>query len=227
MDTRSQSYCWWSGIIFMLMYGLGWWILAGFLPPPSPNATGDEIAQFYQADSWRIRLGLVVAAASCMFYFPWISLISIQMKRIEGSMPTLAWTQLATGTLGGFIIMFTALMWLLASFRPDRDPQVLLLINDMGWLIFTTTLAPFLTQNIVIALAIFQDKSAAPVFPRWLGFYNLATTSLFLPAGLIVFFKAGPFAWNGMLAFWIPLIDFFVWMIVMTIYMSKAINQQK
>ncbi|MGD9663540.1 MAG: hypothetical protein AB7U63_20045, partial [Porticoccaceae bacterium] len=59
------------------------------------------------------------------------------------------------------------------------------------------------------------------------GFYNIAVTTLFLPVGLIFFFKAGPFAWNGMIGFWIPLLDFFIWMVVMTVFLFKAVNQEK
>jgi len=46
-----------------------------------------------------------------------------------------------------------------------------------------------------------------------------------------VFFKHGPFAWNGVLAWWIPLTMFFIWFVVMTVLLLRAIaddeRQQK
>ena len=33
--------------------------------------------------------------------------------------------------------------WLTASFRLDRDPQVVQLLNDIGWLQFLGVIAPF------------------------------------------------------------------------------------
>lgn len=224
---KHQKLCVWSGVIFMALFGLGWWILAGFLPPPSPLATGVEVAGFYQENTWSIRLGLLIAAFSCTFYYPWIAVISVQLKRIEGPNAVYSWTQALSGATGAFIIYFPMLLWMVVSFRADRDPELMLLLNDLGWLMFTTTLAPFVAQNLSIALAILSDKSSTPVFPRWLGFYNIAVTSIFFPVGLILFFKTGPFAWDGMLAFWIPLVDFFIWMIVMTVFLFKAINQQR
>ena len=216
----------WSGVIFIILFSIGWWPVAGFLPPPDPTATGEQIAEFYQSNTWGIRAGLLLAAVSCTFYYPWVAAISAQMKRIEGVNPVYTWTQLVGGATGAFIIYLPMLIWVVVSFRTDRDPDALLLMNDFGWLLFTTTLAPFLAQNIAIALAILSDKSAKPVFPRWVGFYNLAVTTLFLPAGLIIFFKAGPFAWDGMLSFWVPLTDFFIWMIVMTYFLFKAGRQE-
>lgn len=227
MNSQNQKLCLWSGVVFMVVFGLGWWLIAGFVPPPDPNATAAQVAESYQTNTWMIRLGLLIAAVSCTFYYPWISAISCQMKRIEGTTPIFSWTQLVSGATGTFIIYLPMFIWLVASFRPERNPELILLLNDFGWLLFTTTLAPFLAQNISIALAILTDKSATPVFPRWLGFYNIAVTTLFLPVGLIFFFKAGPFAWNGMIGFWIPLLDFFIWMVVMTVFLFKAVNQEK
>ena len=216
----------WPGDIFIILFGISWCIIARFLPPPDPNATGDKISEFYQADTGIIQIGLLITAFSCTFDYPWVAAISSQMKRIDGVSSVYTWTQLTSGTTGAFIIYMPMLIWLVVSFRIDRDPELMLLLNDLGWLIFTTTLAPFVAQNLSTALAILSDRSITPVFPRWVGFYNLAVTTLFLPAGLIIFFKTGPFAQDGILAFWIPLIDFFIWMLVMTFFLFKA-NHQK
>jgi hypothetical protein len=49
----------------------------------------------------------------------------------------------------------------------------------------------------------------------------------FLPAGLMTYFKTGPFAWNGILAFWLPLVAFAIWFNVMFIALQKAIKEQQ
>ena len=62
-------------------------------------------------------------------------------------------------------------------------------------------------QNIAIGIAAFKDTEAK-VFPRWLGYFNFWAALAFLPAALLYFFKTGPFAWDGVFVFWVPLTIF-------------------
>jgi hypothetical protein len=55
---------------------------------------------------------------------------------------------------------------------------------------------------------------------------NFWMALLFLPAGLMVFFKTGPFAWNGLLSFWLPLVAFGIWFNVMIYALLRAIKLQ-
>ena len=38
----------------------------------------------------------------------------------------------------------------------------------------------------------------------------------------MAFFKVGPFAWNGIMAFYIPLFVFFVWLAALTVWVTSA-----
>lgn len=225
MNNTNHKLCIYSGVVFLILFALGWVVIGGLLPPIEPTASATEVATFYQTDTWKIKLGLILAALSVAFYFPWVTALSIHLRRIEGNTPHMAWTQLASGCMGAIIIYLALFFWLAATYRPDRDPQITYLINDLGWLIFTTTVAPFLIQFIALGLGLLNDKSAKPVLPHWLGFYCLVSGSLFLPAAFIFFFKTGPFAWDGLITFWLPVTDFFVWMVVMTVYMLKVANR--
>ena len=40
-------------------------------------------------------------------------------------------------------------------------------------------------------------------------------------------FKTGPLAYNGVLAFWVVAVDFFVWMVVMSVVMMKVIGRDE
>jgi hypothetical protein len=47
-----------------------------------------------------------------------------------------------------------------------------------------------------------------------------------VPGCLIAMFKSGPFAWNGLLAFWMPAIAYALWVMVMILPMLKAVGGQ-
>ena len=44
-------------------------------------------------------------------------------------------------------------------------------------------------------------------------------------SSVIPFFKIGPFAWNGLVGFWIPATVFGLWMLVMWWVTLKAIDK--
>ena len=226
MSIRNQTLCAWSGLVFLALFGLGLLVIARFIPPTDPAATADQVAALYREHALAIRSGLGICQFSLIFFPPWVSVISTQMRRIEGPNPVMASTQLLGGGLAMLAILLPAMIWATVSFRLDRNPELMLLLNDLGWLILTMVFAPFVTQNLAIALAILGDRRAKPVFPRWAGFYNFFVGLLFVPIGLIVFFKSGPFAWNGVIGFWIPVADFAIWFGVMFKLLRDAIGQQ-
>lgn len=225
-SRKNQLMCAWSGLIFLLMFFVGWAVIGGFLPPPSPGVSAQEVADFYRSNTNMIRLGLLITQASCIFYIPWIVGISVQLKRIEGPSPVCTYVQFLGGLTGIVAILLPYFFWAVAAFRPERDPALLQLLNDIGWLIFIVTFAPFVVQNLAIAVAIFSDRNPEPLFPRWVGYFNLWISLTFFPAGFVLFFKSGPFAWNGLIGFWVPLGAFSIWMIGMLVLQLKAIKRQ-
>lgn len=207
--------------------GIGWWMLARFIPPPHPSASAVEIAQFYAGNLTPIRIGMVLVIAAAGLSIPFFALISAQIAAIEGNPHILAYTQLVAGAIGVVTMLISALLWTTAAFRPERDPNLVLLLNDAGWLILAMPFSPAVIQTIVIGLAILSDKSPRPLFPRWVAFLNFWVAFLFLPAGLIAFFKTGPFAWNGILAFWLPMGVFGLWFGVMMVALYASINRME
>jgi hypothetical protein len=49
--------CTWSGIACVVLLLAGFWGVAGFIPPPSPNASAAQIAQMFREHRTGIRAG--------------------------------------------------------------------------------------------------------------------------------------------------------------------------
>jgi hypothetical protein len=159
--------------------------------------------------------------------FPFFTAIFYQLKRVEGERAPMAVVQLLTGTVGTFIFFVPMMLMEAASFRPDRDPAVTQGLNDAAWIPFLGTFMLAVVQLVAIAYVIIGDESSSPVYPRWLGYFNIWAALGFPLASLNVFFKQGPFAWPGLFTFWIPATVYFAWFIVMTVMTLKAINQEQ
>ena len=99
-------------------------------------------------------------------------------------------------------------------------------MNDLAWLPFVGIVSTFVFQAIAIAVAILTDARREPVFPRWAGYVNLWAAAGVLPGAFVVFVKHGPLGWNGLLAWWLIISTFFVWMCVMARLLFAAIAQQ-
>ena len=227
MNQQNQLYCAWSGPLLMVLFGLGFWVFAQYMPPHSPAMSAEGIAAIFQNNANMIRIGQVFLIAAAALAVPFAAAITMQMIRIEGRQPVLAYAQLGSGILGAVFLLLPGLLWSAAAFRPERAVEITQFVNDLSWIILLFTFSPAFVQLVCIGLAILGDKGKATVFPRWSGYVNLWVAVTFLPAALIPFFKSGPFAWDGLFGFWIPAGAFFAWLALMSVLLVQAIKQQK
>ncbi len=141
---------------------------------------------FYANDT-RVLCGLVIAQLGICLVFPLIGLIGYRMLRIEGGRhPILTFIQLVTGAATGVLLLLPMLLMAVIAFRPDRNPELTVTLNDISWLLFITPIAPFIIQNIAIGTAILRDRRAT--LPRWVGYMNFWIAASFIPrpAGLLL-----------------------------------------
>jgi hypothetical protein len=128
----------------------------------------------YAAHSVGIRLTGILVIFTPSLLIPMTVVISVLMWRSEGRNAPLALTQLAAGvmTLSPFFI--TGLCWAVAAFRPDRDPQSIMLLNDLGWVTLEMVTPPAMIQFGALAIAILLDRSPTPFLPRWIAWYSFS-----------------------------------------------------
>jgi drug/metabolite transporter (DMT)-like permease len=200
--------------------------LAQFIPPPTAHDTPAQVVALYSRHTDRLRAGLVLMMIGAAFFAPWSASISVQLKRIEGRHTPLTYTQLACGAVGVLVILIPVMVMIVASFRPDRHPELTQTLNDLAWIPFIMVFSPVMVQCLAIGIAVFTDAGEDKVMPRWAGYFNVWCAVLLLPAVLIPFFKTGPFAWQGLFEFWLAAVVFFGWVVVMSIVTIGAIKRQ-
>jgi hypothetical protein len=199
-------------------------VVAGFWPPPSPNQTAAEVAAMIDKDRTAIRVGIVICLASCPLLMPFLAAFTIQMKRIEGLRPIMAYTALALGALATVEFVIPYVFMLVSTYRPDTDPDVTRALFDLSWFFFLGVISTFVLELVLFGVAVLIDKRPRPAFPRWLGYVNIWLALMFTPASFLVFFKTGPLAWNGVLVWWVPVAAFLLWFVPNFIYLLKAVD---
>jgi hypothetical protein len=225
MTNRGLVFCAVSGPIGLLLFLMAMWPASHFLPPPAPGLTPIEIANVYRSHATGIKVAAMLQMCSIALLVAFYGGISALMRRIERNDPTWTYVQLGAGAMSLPPFILCGLLWAAAALRIDRAPEIIQVINDFAFLFLVAPAPPATVQLLAVGFAIMGDRSPQPVFPRWLAFATFWTAILILPGTLVVMFLKGPFAWNGLLGFWIPAIVFGLWSNVMAPMMIKAAKQ--
>jgi hypothetical protein len=138
---RNQLICAYSGFAFVLLFLVGFWPIAGFVPPPSPGNSAEVTAAFFAEHTLRIRIGMWVTMVGCALVASWTVAVSAQLRRIDGA-ETLAQLQLILGALLTIEFLIPVMIWQAAAYRPDGDPEITARYNDLAWLVFLGPACP-------------------------------------------------------------------------------------
>jgi hypothetical protein len=221
-----QRICLWLVPAFGVLLLVAFCVFPGFMPPSSPTLTADEVANFYRANVGRIRASMLIFNLCGIMFIPFFMVIVVQMQRMANPSRAFAYSYLSAAASGATMFALADLAWLIAAFRPERDPQLLMLLNDLAWLAFITPVGFIIAQNFCLALAVYMDAQPRPVFPRWVGHFNIATALLMAPAAFALMHMKGPLAWDGILSFWVRIGTYVLYVTVMFVVVRAAINRQ-
>lgn len=212
----------WSGLalVAMTVIGFGW--LMHMVPPPSPTMAKTAALEWVKGNQRSILIGAALCTFFWSFWVTWAAPVLLYVRRME-RVPVLTIAALANVGGGAAVITTIAVSWTVMAYRAE-DPAIVQAFLDLGFFLFLYTWPPFGILMVIIAVAIFRDCNARPAYPRWVGYYNLYAAIAMAPASFMGLFKTGPLAYNGMLAFWLVALDFFIWMVVMSVMTFKTIT---
>lgn len=213
----------WSGLALVAMTAIGFGWLMHMIPPPSPNMGKAQALAWVSANQRSMLIGAALCTFFWSFWVTWAAPILLYVRRME-RVPVLTFAALANVGGGAAVITTIAVAWTVMAFRA-QDPAIVQAFLDLGFFLFLYTWPPFAILMVIIAIAIFRDVNAAPAYPRWVAYYNVYAAIAMAPATFMGLFKSGPLAYNGVLAFWLVVLDFFIWMIVMSVMTFKAIGR--
>ena len=228
MSTRSQIVLVWWALAFQLMFGLAAIFLLHVVPPPAPTNSDSQIAGFFAFHSTSILIGAALAVTATGFAIPLAAVVSEQMLRLGPGMRVWAILQGMGGALVSVWLVFPALIWGVAAFTPERAPSGTRMLSDLSFLALVTTTPYYIFQVIPIAYVCLSTKSDSPFFPRWFGYLSIWSFLITEVGPLGFLTKFGPFAWNGLLVFWLPVFIFFAWVIALaSIFITNLSRESK
>jgi hypothetical protein len=210
------------GVLAMTLMFIGLWPLWNMLPPPDATLTADQIAAFVAEHRTGILVGSMVNSFAVPLICWFIGGLTAIFRRMEGEFSPLTDAFLMVVVMA-YMTLYCCLVFLIAAaYRPELSPEIVRTLVDIAlvWLVFPGGLG--IVQFVIAGIIILRDKTIPVIFPRWVGYLNIWVGVLSAPSCFIALFKNGPFAWNGILAFWLPLATFGVAVTFYVIYMLKA-----
>lgn len=202
-------------------------LFPGFLHPMSPNMSAEEVASFYRDEAARISYSMILFNWFGVGLIPTVILLAIQVRRMAHRTPIMSYCLIAGAGGPPTLFLIANMFWLLGAFRPERAPELTQLLNDLAWVTFTVLVPYLIAQCLLLALAIYWDRQEKPVFPLWVAHFNLLIAVALVPAAFGALTFNGPFAWDGVLSFWVKNIAIAVWIVVMGVVLGQTIRRRR
>jgi hypothetical protein len=229
-SERSQRAILWWGIGLAIVYTLALIFLLQQVPTKNPAWSAEQVADWYLHNQGKIKWGAVICSWTGAFMMPILVVIAFQIARVEGGWKIWSALSLVSGALMSLFLMLPPLFFGVAAYTaPRKNPEVTTLMHELATLTLTTTDQFYIFMWVavtVIALRPATQLVKNNPFPRWWGYLSVWITVMF-EAGAISFIpRSGPFAWNGLLVFWSPLILFGVWITIQSWLVFRALRGQ-
>lgn len=222
-DPTVQRVCLWAAPVGLVLT-FGGMLVAGWLPPPFPGDSTAEVGRYYREHADAIRIASILITIGGVLLVPTIAVISLWVARMEDGRGPLSYVQLLSGVVGPVAFIVPCFLWQAAAFDPGRSDEITKALHDAGWLAFIAGVWSFALQNIAVGIAILRDRRPQPILPRWLGYFGIWAAVLYMPSCLVLFFRDGPFAWNGIFTFWLAAVAFVAWTVTLIVKLTGVIG---
>ncbi|MCH9731182.1 MAG: hypothetical protein K0U84_16150 [Actinomycetia bacterium] len=194
-------------------------------PVQNPAAGSEEIAQFYVEHQTRILFACFVMLCGTAALGPWGGVIAAMTRRIESGLPIWTYTQIACLAFAVFDLSMAAMFWAVAAYRAGaQHPDITQMLNDVAWFFALIPFQPYTVWLIAIAVPILRARPENTTLPRWSAYMSLLVGFVFVLDGLMMFFKSGPLAYDGFLAFYVPFVFFGLWIMFMTVAIWQGLR---
>ncbi|MGV0837833.1 hypothetical protein [Mycolicibacterium thermoresistibile] len=225
-NTRGQRIMLWTVPPAAALFLLAYLLFPPFSPPLSPTMTPEEVAAFFANNvTGIIGVAVMVNLIACALV-PLFAVTAVQISRIGTSSNVFAYAYMLCVGVGLTAFILADYCWAMAAFRPERDPQLISLLNDMAWFFFIAPVGTIIVGNFCLAISIYLDARPDPIFPRWVAHFNIVTAVLMIPSAFSFLNKTGPLAWDGVLAFDLRLSVFACYVVVMFVVLVGVVNRQ-
>lgn len=224
----SQKIALWCNFVFVALTAVGWLGIAHFYAPAPADLTLDQTKTWFTETH---RTGTLIGCT--LFYIaaglltPGSIQFGIMLSKIEGRRPIWSITTAVCGIFISLIVFFNACAWIVSAYRPESGADVIQAFSDWAWMAFLLGWIYLAIEMVATGAVELMDDRPEPMIPRWLTWLTFFGALALLGAAGPAFFKSGPFAYHGLLAFYVPVCIWGAYLTLTSFYMVKALNRAR
>lgn len=226
MNTRGQRILLWTAPPAMALFALAFVLFPVISPPLSPTLTAEQVAAFFREYNTGILGVVILVNLIAGSLVPLFAVTAVQMSRTGTSSSVFTYAYVICVGAGTTAFVLADYCWGVAAFRPDREPQLISLLNDMAWFFFIAPVGTIVVQDLCLAVSIYLDERPDPIFPRWVAHFNVGAALLLIPGAFSILFKTGPLAWSGGVSFTLRVAVLACYVVVMFLVLLRVVNRQ-
>jgi len=215
---------WYAMVFFYNLFGVVFVGMTRVMPPPKPWWDMPRVVQWFNDNHSGLLVGFGIIFLVSGLTAACNALIGYSMRRMSISR-AFAYSYIAIYSVSALPgMLLTAIALTVGAMRPDRDPELIYWLYDMGFMCFIGTMGIFLIGTFVWMIAVLIDKNR--VLPKWFGYLNICNLITEFVVATSWVFKQGVFAWNGAIAFWIDTAVFAVYTVAFIVLLMKMIKRE-
>jgi hypothetical protein len=227
-NFASQRIALWCNLVFVALTAVGWLGIGGYINMAEANLGLEATKEFTTDDhKWQIIIGCTIFYIAAGLLTPGSIAFGVMLSKVEGRHPIWSFTTAVCGVFISLIIFFNCCAWILTAYRPELGADVIQAWNDWAWFAFLLGWIYLTIEMVGSGLVELMDDRPEPMIPRWLTWYTFAgAVTIFCAAGP-AFTKSGPFAYHGLLAFYVPVAIWGSYIALTTWFMLKELVRQQ
>jgi hypothetical protein len=218
----------WCNWIFVALTAIGWLRIAHFWAPARADLGLDATkVWFTETHQWGTIIGCSLFYIAAGILTPGSIAMGIMLAKIEGRWPLWSITMAVCGIFISLIVFFNACAWIVSAYRDESDASVIQAFSDWAWFAFLLGWIYLAIEMFATAVVELMDHRPEPMVPRWLTWLTIAGAATLIFAAGPAFFKSGPFAYHGLLAFYLPVVIWGAYITLTTWYMLRELKSAR
>lgn len=223
----SQKIGLWCNLAFVALTAIGWLGIAHFWAPARADLGLEATKQWFtETYSWQVLIGCSIFYVAAGLLTPGSIAFGIMLSKIEGRHPLFSITTAVCGVFISLIVFFNCCAWIVAAYRPEFGADVIQAWYDWAWFAFLLGWIYLSIEMASTGVVELMDDRPRPMVPRWLTWFSILGAVGILGAAGPAFFKSGPFAYHGLLAFYLPVVVWGAYLALTSIYMLKSVDRE-